>query len=263
MKASKQCDQLSFLSYLFQFISVLRGKKRKESNANVEIKEINGESKAEADPGEKETALSLCPQPQPTQAPSMTNRLEFSRWVRQTVQEQIEWCRRLVDISESEDEELTYSSVVSLTDLDGPCWTRQEEWKQVSSLSGALCSVGCGCLLQVCSSVYEQSQYKKRGSVHRPLCREIFAALDNGVPEQLSTEILVGRLMGFVLHRPSCCFPRQPGVGHSVEREWSRGLCCEQVISAAWGCFVRYLRYILLILWHDSLATEELCRRVT
>ncbi|XP_009944745.1 PREDICTED: serine/threonine-protein phosphatase with EF-hands 2 [Leptosomus discolor] len=69
--------------------------------------------------------------PRPAQAPSMANRLEFSRWVRQTVQEQIEWCRRLVDISESESEELTYSSMVSLTDLDGPCWTRQEEWKQI------------------------------------------------------------------------------------------------------------------------------------
>jgi len=151
MQVSKQCDHLSFLSYLFQFISVLRGKKRKESNRNVEIQEINGESKEEADPEGKEAALSLYPQPRPAQAPSMANRLEFSRWVRQTVQEQIEWCRRLVDISESEEEELTYSSVVSLTDLDGPCWTRQEEWKQVSSLSGALSKVGCGCLLQVCS----------------------------------------------------------------------------------------------------------------
>lgn len=160
-KVSKRCDQLSFLSYLFQFISVLRGKKRKESNANVETKEINGESKAESEPGEKEAALSLCPQPRPTQAPSMTNRLEFSRWVRQTVQEQIEWCRRLVDISESEDEELTYSSMVSLTDLDGPCWTRQEEWKQVSSV--ALCSVGCGCLLRVCSSVMSNLSMKSVG----------------------------------------------------------------------------------------------------
>ncbi|NWS70112.1 PPE2 phosphatase, partial [Crotophaga sulcirostris] len=114
-----------------KFISVLRGKKRKESNRNVEIQEINGENKAEADPAGNEAAPSLSLQPQPTQAPSMANRLEFSRWVRQTVQEQIEWCRRLVDISESEEEELTYSSVVSLTDLDGPCWTRQEEWKQI------------------------------------------------------------------------------------------------------------------------------------
>ncbi|XP_010211282.1 PREDICTED: serine/threonine-protein phosphatase with EF-hands 2 [Tinamus guttatus] len=57
--------------------------------------------------------------------------LEFSRWVRQTVQEQIERCRRLVDVSESEEEELTYSSLVSMTDLDAPCWTRQEEWKQI------------------------------------------------------------------------------------------------------------------------------------
>lgn len=117
----------------------------------MEIQEINGESKVEADPAENEAAPSLPPQPQPAQAPSTANRLEFSRWVRQTVQEQIEWCRRLVDISESEEEELTYSSVVSLTDLDGPCWTRQEQWKQVSSLSRALSSVGCGCLLQVCS----------------------------------------------------------------------------------------------------------------
>ncbi|XP_010119946.1 PREDICTED: serine/threonine-protein phosphatase with EF-hands 2 [Chlamydotis macqueenii] len=69
--------------------------------------------------------------PRPAQAPSMANKLEFSRWVRQTVQEQIEWCRKLVDISESEDEEPTYSSMVSLTDLDGPCWSRQEEWKQI------------------------------------------------------------------------------------------------------------------------------------
>lgn len=117
----------------------------------MEIQEINGESKVEADPAGNEAAPSLSPQPQPDQAPSMANRLEFSRWVRQTVQEQIEWCRRLVDISESEEEELTCSSMVSLTDLDGPCWTRQEEWKQVSSPSGALSSMGCGCLLQVCS----------------------------------------------------------------------------------------------------------------
>ncbi|XP_010140333.1 PREDICTED: serine/threonine-protein phosphatase with EF-hands 2 [Buceros rhinoceros silvestris] len=69
--------------------------------------------------------------PQPSPAPSVANRLEFSRWVRQTVQEQIEWCRRLVDVSESEPEELTYSSMVSLTDAEEPCRTRQEEWKQI------------------------------------------------------------------------------------------------------------------------------------
>uniref|UniRef100_A0A663FD10 Serine/threonine-protein phosphatase with EF-hands n=1 Tax=Aquila chrysaetos chrysaetos TaxID=223781 RepID=A0A663FD10_AQUCH len=102
-----------------KFVSVLRGKKRKESNRNVEIQELNGESKVEADPAGNEAAPSLSLQPRPAQAPSMANRLEFSKWVRQTVQEQIEWCRRLVDISESESEELTYSSMVSLTDLDG------------------------------------------------------------------------------------------------------------------------------------------------
>ncbi|XP_049671543.1 serine/threonine-protein phosphatase with EF-hands 2 isoform X2 [Accipiter gentilis] len=114
-----------------KFVSVLRGKKRKESNRNVEIQELNGESKVEADPAGNKADPSLSLQPRPAQAPSMANRLEFSKWVRQTVQEQIEWCRQLVDISESEPEELTYSSVVSLTDLDGPCWTRQDEWKQI------------------------------------------------------------------------------------------------------------------------------------
>ncbi|XP_042726807.1 serine/threonine-protein phosphatase with EF-hands 2 [Lagopus leucura] len=114
-----------------KFISVLRGKKRKESNRNVEIKEINGESQAKPDSAGNETMSSLPSQPRPAQAPSMANRVEFSRWVRQTVQEQIEWCRKLVDISDSEEEELTCSSLVSLTDLDGPCWTRQEEWKQI------------------------------------------------------------------------------------------------------------------------------------
>lgn len=114
-----------------KFISVLRAKKRKELNRNVEIKEINGESQAEPDSAGNETMSSLPSQPRPAQAPSMANRVEFSRWVRQTVQEQIEWCRKLVDISDSEEEELTCSSLVSLTDLDGPCWTRQEEWKQI------------------------------------------------------------------------------------------------------------------------------------
>uniref|UniRef100_A0A8B9QNY2 Serine/threonine-protein phosphatase with EF-hands n=1 Tax=Apteryx owenii TaxID=8824 RepID=A0A8B9QNY2_APTOW len=113
-----------------KFISVLRGKKRKESNRNVEIQEIIGESKADASAAEHDAASSPSPQPQPAQAPSMTNRLEFSKWVRQMVQEQIERCRQLVD-SESEEEELTYSSFVSMTDLNAPCWTRQEEWKQI------------------------------------------------------------------------------------------------------------------------------------
>ncbi|KFP84961.1 PREDICTED: serine/threonine-protein phosphatase with EF-hands 2 [Apaloderma vittatum] len=114
-----------------KFTSVLRGKKRKESHRDVETQEINGESKAEADPAENKAAPSLLQQPRPTQAPSMANRLEFSKWVRQTVQEQIDWCRRLGGNSEAESGELTYSSTVSLTDSDGPCWTRQEEWKQI------------------------------------------------------------------------------------------------------------------------------------
>ncbi|NXE54848.1 PPE2 phosphatase, partial [Casuarius casuarius] len=115
-----------------KFVSVLRGKKRKESNRNVEIQEINGKSKADASPAAHDTATGPSREPRPAQAPSMANRLEFSKWVRQTVQEQIEWCRRLVDISDSEEEEeLTYSSCVSMADLDAPRWTRQEEQKQI------------------------------------------------------------------------------------------------------------------------------------
>lgn len=141
----------------------------------MEIREVNGENNAEADPAGNEALPSLPLQPRPAQAPSMANRLEFSRWVRQTVQEQIEWCRRLVDISESEDEEPTYSSMVSLTDLDAPCWTRQEEWKQVSGVNGALALVGAFHGFVLCS--YKESCYKMCGSVPRPLCKDIFAAL--------------------------------------------------------------------------------------
>ncbi|KAJ7419106.1 Serine/threonine-protein phosphatase with EF-hands 2 [Willisornis vidua] len=114
-----------------KFISVLRMKKNRESYRKAEMQDINGESKSEANTAGKEAAPRLCLQPQPAQAPSTANRLEFSRWLRQTVQEQMDTCRRLVDVSESEPEELTYSSVVSLKDVEEPCWTRQEEWKQV------------------------------------------------------------------------------------------------------------------------------------
>lgn len=138
----------------------------------MEIQEVNGEKNAEADPAGNEALPSLPLQPRPAQAPSMANRLEFSRWVRQTVQEQIEWCRRLVDISESEDEEPTYSSMVSLTDLDAPCWTRQEERKQVSTINRALAFVGAFHGFVLCS--YKESCYKMCGSVPRPLCKDIF-----------------------------------------------------------------------------------------
>ncbi|XP_037991069.1 serine/threonine-protein phosphatase with EF-hands 2 [Motacilla alba alba] len=114
-----------------KFISVLRLKKRKESSRKPQIEAINGESESGTDAAANEAAPRLSLQPQAAQAPSTANRLEFSRWLRQTVQEQIDTCRRLVDISESEPEELTYSSMVSLKDADEPCWTRQEEWKQV------------------------------------------------------------------------------------------------------------------------------------
>ncbi|XP_023782857.1 serine/threonine-protein phosphatase with EF-hands 2 [Cyanistes caeruleus] len=115
-----------------KFISVLRLKKRKESSRKAELQAINGERESGIDAAGNEAAPRLSLQPQSAQAPSTANRLEFTRWLRQTVQEQIDTCRRLVDISESEPEELTYSSMVSLKGADDePCWSRQEEWKQV------------------------------------------------------------------------------------------------------------------------------------
>uniref|UniRef100_A0A8D2M7I7 Serine/threonine-protein phosphatase with EF-hands n=1 Tax=Zonotrichia albicollis TaxID=44394 RepID=A0A8D2M7I7_ZONAL len=80
-----------------RFVSVLRLKKRKESSGKPQIQAINGESESGTDATPR---LSL--QPQSAQAPSTANRREFSRWLRQTVQEQIDTCRRLVDISESD-----------------------------------------------------------------------------------------------------------------------------------------------------------------
>uniref|UniRef100_A0A8C9MM22 Serine/threonine-protein phosphatase with EF-hands n=1 Tax=Serinus canaria TaxID=9135 RepID=A0A8C9MM22_SERCA len=103
-----------------KFISVLRLKKRNESSRKPQIQAINGESESGTDAAGVEAAPRLSLQPQSAQAPSTANRLEFSRWLRQTVQEQIDTCRRLVDISESEPEELTYSSMVSLKDADEP-----------------------------------------------------------------------------------------------------------------------------------------------
>lgn len=95
---------------------------------------------------------------------------------------------------------------------------------------------------------------------HTDLSAEIFAASYSRVKEQLSAS---GQANGVcaILYLPLCTL-RQPGVDHSVV-SGQEGLYCEHGISAAWGCFVRYLRDIQPILWHGSLATEELCMRVT
>ncbi|XP_071600248.1 serine/threonine-protein phosphatase with EF-hands 2 [Heliangelus exortis] len=115
-----------------KFMSVLRGKERKESSGNVEVQEIIEKSKAEADPAAANKAEPSLPlQPQPAEAPSMAKKLELPRWVRQTVQEQMERCRRALDVSESEEDEPTCASMVSLADGHRPRWTHQEEGKQI------------------------------------------------------------------------------------------------------------------------------------
>lgn len=73
------CYLLHF-SHIFQFISALRMKKRKESNRNPEIQAINGESKSGTDAAGNEVisaAPRLSLQPQSAQAPSTANRPEF------------------------------------------------------------------------------------------------------------------------------------------------------------------------------------------
>ncbi|KFP72055.1 Serine/threonine-protein phosphatase with EF-hands 2, partial [Acanthisitta chloris] len=112
-----------------KYISVLRMKKGMEPNRRAETQDMNGESRAEADAAGTKAAPRTSLQPQAAQAPSTANRTEFSRWVRQTAQEQIDTCRRLVDISESESS--TCSSMASLKDVDELGWTHQEEWKQI------------------------------------------------------------------------------------------------------------------------------------
>ncbi|KAF2986950.1 hypothetical protein EK904_002081 [Melospiza melodia maxima] len=142
-----------------RFVSVLRLKKRKESSGKPQIQAINGESESGTDAAPR---LSL--QPQSAQAPSTANRREFSRWLRQTVQEQIDTCRRLVDISESEPEELTYSSMVSLKDADEPCWTRQEEWKQVLDILWSDPMPQEGCRENKVLTIFSASNYYEIGS---------------------------------------------------------------------------------------------------
>uniref|UniRef100_A0A7M4EH07 Serine/threonine-protein phosphatase with EF-hands n=1 Tax=Crocodylus porosus TaxID=8502 RepID=A0A7M4EH07_CROPO len=109
-----------------KFVSVLRGKKKKKPRL-IDWRDINGDSI-----NSSLTSLSSSS----AMAPSMTDRMEFSKWVRKTVQEQLEKCRKLLEIeSDSEDDDITCATSVAMSktesELSESWQTIQEEWKQV------------------------------------------------------------------------------------------------------------------------------------
>ncbi|XP_065261334.1 serine/threonine-protein phosphatase with EF-hands 2 [Emys orbicularis] len=119
-----------------KFVSVLRGKKRKEKSRHVDSKVINGESPVGVDPPRSSSFPGSCLQPGLASTASTASRTELSQWVRQTVQEELEKCRRQVGFSETPgDKELTSASSVTMTESElESCETSessQEEWKQI------------------------------------------------------------------------------------------------------------------------------------
>ncbi|XP_019377866.1 PREDICTED: serine/threonine-protein phosphatase with EF-hands 2 [Gavialis gangeticus] len=109
-----------------KFVSVLRGKKKKKTRL-MDWRDINGDSI-----NSSLTSLSSSS----AMAPSMTDRMEFSKWVRKTVQEQLEKCRKLLEIeSDSEDDDITCATSVAMSktesELSESWQTVQEEWKQI------------------------------------------------------------------------------------------------------------------------------------
>ncbi|XP_074849878.1 serine/threonine-protein phosphatase with EF-hands 2 isoform X2 [Carettochelys insculpta] len=113
-----------------KFVSVLRGKKRKEKRRHPDSKTINGESPVGVDLPTSRSFPGSCLFPGLVSA---SGRKELSQWVRQTVQEELEKCRRQVEFSEtSEDKELS-SVTVSESEMEA-CQISdscQEEWKQI------------------------------------------------------------------------------------------------------------------------------------
>uniref|UniRef100_A0A8C8RST7 Serine/threonine-protein phosphatase with EF-hands n=1 Tax=Pelusios castaneus TaxID=367368 RepID=A0A8C8RST7_9SAUR len=114
-----------------KFVSVLRGKKRKEKSRPMESKVTNGESlpRSSSFPGS-------CFHPGFANAASTSSRTELSQWVRQSVQEELEKCRRQVGFRETQgDEDLTCVSSVTMTELElescGTSESSHEEWKQI------------------------------------------------------------------------------------------------------------------------------------
>ncbi|XP_042712280.2 serine/threonine-protein phosphatase with EF-hands 2 isoform X3 [Chrysemys picta bellii] len=119
-----------------KFVSVLRGKKRKEKSRRVDSKAINGESPVGVDPPRSSSFPGSCLQPGLASTASTASRTELSQWVRQTVQEELEKCRRQVGFCETPgDKELTCASSVTVTESElESCETSessQEEWKQI------------------------------------------------------------------------------------------------------------------------------------
>ncbi|XP_073196522.1 serine/threonine-protein phosphatase with EF-hands 2 isoform X4 [Lepidochelys kempii] len=119
-----------------KFVSVLRGKKRKEKSRHMDSKAINGESPVGVDPPRSSSFLGSCLQSELASAASSASRAELSQWVRQMVQEELEKCRKQVGFDETPgDKELTCVSSVTMTKSElESCETSessQEEWKQI------------------------------------------------------------------------------------------------------------------------------------
>lgn len=75
--------------------------------------------------------------------------------------------------------------------LDSARGVEAGEWYKQGFAFGAFHS------FVLCS--FEESCYKMCGSMHRPLCKEIFAALQSRVKEQVSAEVPSEERMDFLL----------------------------------------------------------------
>nr|XP_025045828.1 serine/threonine-protein phosphatase with EF-hands 2 isoform X2 [Pelodiscus sinensis] len=112
-----------------KFVSVLRGKKREEKCRHVDSAAMNSESPEGVDSPKCSSFPGSCLHPS-------ASRTELSQWVRQTVQEELEKCRRQVGFGETPvDKELTCVSSVTMSESElescGTSHSRQEEWKQI------------------------------------------------------------------------------------------------------------------------------------
>uniref|UniRef100_A0A8C3TEG1 Serine/threonine-protein phosphatase with EF-hands n=1 Tax=Chelydra serpentina TaxID=8475 RepID=A0A8C3TEG1_CHESE len=108
----------------------------REKGRHMDSQAINGEGPVGVDPPRSSSFPGSCLQPGPASTASMASRMELAQRVRQSVQEELENCRRQVEFSETPgDKELSCVSSVTVTESElESCETSessQEEWKQI------------------------------------------------------------------------------------------------------------------------------------